>query len=83
MRRRSRTFCSERSTRAGSVADRDTLMDLARVVERMDAPTCRGRCGLKTPSVTRMVEEAPSPAMGAASAIEAVGKGARLGGLAM
>lgn len=71
-----------------SAADRDLLMDLARVAERIDAPGRRGRGGLMTPSVTQMVEEAHATASRtirrrAASAIEAVGEVARIGGLAI
>lgn len=71
-----------------SAADRDLLMDLARVAERIYAPGRRGRGGLMTPSVTQMVEEAHAMASRtirrrAASAIEAVGEVARIGGLAI
>lgn len=69
-----------------SAADRDLLMDLAHVAERIDAPGRRGRGGLMTPSVTQMVEEAHAMASRtirrrAASAIDAVGEVARIGGL--
>lgn len=69
-----------------SAADRDLLMDLAHVAEGIDAPGRRGRGGLMTPSVTQMVEEAHAMASRtirrrAASAIEAVGEVARIGGL--
>lgn len=71
-----------------SAADRDLLMDLAHVAERVDAPGRRGRGGLMTPSVTQMVEEAHAMASRtirrrAASAIESVGEVARFGGLAI
>ncbi len=68
--------------------DRDLLLDLADAAEQIDTPGRRGRGGLMTPSVTRLVEEAQgmsarSIRRHAGGAIKAMREEAERGHLAM